>query len=266
MRTTGTTLTKIMFTGTGSTHSGGSGSTHSADSGIPEEEPRLRVKYSESVPKPRRPESAVPSEYSVVSDSSSCEGSEDKAGPYSERTPVREVVSEGDSEVIVREASDESEEASGREEERRERLRRAHAIATELLDTEKHYVAILHLIDQVIIKLISAYHSLPSQGPQHHSASYRNARSDHVRFPVCNHPIISWLSLFTSWISSSLRPCVHCLQMSDVDHCCCLRSCCQSPGASWCTALDFIFITGFWIVFRIHGTNCLAVHLRVDQL
>ena len=158
MRTTGTTLTEIMFTGTGSTHSGGSGSTHSADSGIPEEEPRLRVKYSESVPKPRRPESAVPSEYSVVSDSSSCEGSEDKAGPYSERTPVREVVvSEGDSEV-VREASDESEEASGREEERRERLRRAHAIATELLDTEKHYVAILHLIDQVITKLI-----IPSQ-------------------------------------------------------------------------------------------------------
>jgi len=131
------------LSGTGSTHSGGSGSTHSADSGIPEEEPRLRVKYSESVPKPRRPESAVPSEYSVVSDSSSCEGSEDKAGPYSERTPVREVVSE-----VVREASDESEEA-GREEERQERLRRAHAIATELLDTEKHYVAILHLIDQV---------------------------------------------------------------------------------------------------------------------
>ena len=145
-----------MLTGTGSTHSGGSGSTHSADSGIPEEEPRLRVKYSESVPKPRRPESAVPSEYSVVSDSSSCEGSEDKAGPYSERTPVREVVvSEGDSEVIVREASDESEEASaGREEERRERLRRAHAIATELLDTEKHYVTILHLIDQVKLILV----------------------------------------------------------------------------------------------------------------
>ena len=91
----------------------------------------------------------MPSEYSVVSDSSSCEGSEDKAGPYSERTPVREVVSE-----VVREASDESEEA-GREEERQERLRRAHAIATELLDTEKHYVAILHLIDQVINKLIS---------------------------------------------------------------------------------------------------------------
>ena len=158
MRTTGTTLTKIMFTGTGSTHSGGSGSTHSADSGIPEEEPRLRVKYSESVPKPRRPESAVPSEYSVVSDSSSCEGSEDKAGPYSERTPVREVVSESEA---VREASDESEEATRREEERRERLRRAHAIATELLDTEKHYVAILHLIDQVIsIKLFSGFPSI----------------------------------------------------------------------------------------------------------
>ena len=66
---------------------------------------------------------------------------------------MREVVSERVSEV-VREASDESEEA-GREEERQERLRRAHAIATELLDTEKHYVAILHLIDQVINKLIS---------------------------------------------------------------------------------------------------------------
>ena len=36
-----------------------------------------------------------------------------------------------------------------REQDRRERVRRAHAIATELLDTEKHYVAILHLIDQV---------------------------------------------------------------------------------------------------------------------
>ena len=63
--------------------------------------------------------------------------------------------------LVVREASDESEEATRREEERRERLRRAHAIATELLDTEKHYVAILHLIDQVIIiKPISDYHSI----------------------------------------------------------------------------------------------------------
>ena len=60
----------------------------------------------------------------------------------------------------MREASDESEEA-GREEERQERLRRAHAIATELLDTEKHYVAILHLIDQVIsIKLFSGFPSI----------------------------------------------------------------------------------------------------------
>ena len=71
---------------------------------------------------------------------------------------MREVVSESE---VVREASDESEEATRREEERRERLRRAHAIATELLDTEKHYVAILHLIDQVIIiKPISDYHSI----------------------------------------------------------------------------------------------------------
>ena len=69
---------------------------------------------------------------------------------------MREVVSESE---VVREASDESEEATRREDERRERLRRAHAIATELLDTEKHYVAILHLIDQVI-KLISDFHSI----------------------------------------------------------------------------------------------------------
>ena len=116
------------------------------------------MKYSEAVPKPRRPESAVPSEYSVVSDSSSCEGSEDKAGSYSERTPVREGVSERVSEVVS-EASEESEGAA-RDEEQRERLRRAHAIATELLDTEKHYVAILHLIDQVSVNLISANHFL----------------------------------------------------------------------------------------------------------
>lgn len=71
---------------------------------------------------------------------------------------MREVVSESEA---VREASDESEEATRREEERRERLRRAHAIATELLDTEKHYVAILHLIDQVIsIKLFSGFPSI----------------------------------------------------------------------------------------------------------
>lgn len=68
------------------------------------------------------------------------------------------MVSERVSEVVS-EASEESEEAA-RDEEQRERLRRAHAIATELLDTEKHYVAILHLIDQVSVNLISANHFL----------------------------------------------------------------------------------------------------------
>jgi hypothetical protein len=79
----------------------------------------------------RRPESAVPSEYSVVSDSSSCSGQE-----------AVEKEKEGEKE---------KEKSAGpeAEEEQRKRLGRVHAIATELLDTEKHYVSVLHLIDQV---------------------------------------------------------------------------------------------------------------------
>ena len=42
----------------------------------------------------------------------------------------------------------------------------------------------------------------------------------------------------------------HCLQMLD-GHCCRWGSCCRSLGAPWCTALDFIFITGFSTLFRI---------------
>ena len=100
----------------------------------------MRVKYS--VTKARlRPESAVPSEYSVVSDTSSCEGGgEDKAVSPREEGEAGEEGKAG-----------EEGEAGGekKEQDRRERVRRAHAIATELLDTEKHYVAVLHLIDQV---------------------------------------------------------------------------------------------------------------------
>ena len=75
-----------------------------------------------------------------MSEGSSCDAEEDKAafgGP--QRTPVREAVGEGEGEAG----------SEGAEAERGERLRRAHAIATELLETERHYVAVLHLIDQV---------------------------------------------------------------------------------------------------------------------
>ena len=68
-----------------------------------------------------------------------------------DRTPV--VESEQavrESGEAVREKEEEDLEVEARQEkERLQRLRRAHAIASELLDTEKHYVAVLHLIDQV---------------------------------------------------------------------------------------------------------------------
>ena len=121
-----------------STHSH-DGSTHSQDSGISEEHPRLRRK-------PRRPDSAVPSEYSVVSDSSSLEGSEDKSFRISEVKALIVPISKPDTEVPVeRNLVTPEEEASRRD--------KAYVIALELLNTEIHYVAILHLIDQVTFPL-----------------------------------------------------------------------------------------------------------------
>ena len=63
------------------------------------------------------------------------------------------------------EAGEEGEAGGEKEQDRRERVRRAHAIATELLDTEKHYVAILHLIDQVATPYIIPPPSLPYPHP-----------------------------------------------------------------------------------------------------
>lgn len=136
--------TRDRLSGTGSTHSHESsthshdGSTHSHDSGIPEEEPRIRIKYENN--KPRRPDSAVPSEYSVVSDSSSCEGSDDKIFSVDARplvVPTKNVVNTS------------QDKNNSQTEEYKNRTNKSYVIASELLKTEVHYVAILHLIDQV---------------------------------------------------------------------------------------------------------------------
>ena len=137
--------TRDRLSGTGSTHSHESsthshdGSTHSHDSGIPEEEPRIRIKYENN--KPRRPDSAVPSEYSVVSDSSSCEGSDDKIFSADARplvVPKQNIVNTSQDKNTLQ------------TEEHKNRTNKSYVIASELLKTEVHYVAILHLIDQVI--------------------------------------------------------------------------------------------------------------------
>jgi len=136
--------TRDRLSGTGSTHSHESsthshdGSTHSHDSGIPEEEPRIRIKYENN--KPRRPDSAVPSEYSVVSDSSSCEGSDDKIFSVDARplvVPKQNIVNASIEKNILQ------------TDEYKNRTNKSYVIASELLKTEVHYVAILHLIDQV---------------------------------------------------------------------------------------------------------------------
>ena len=143
------------LSGTGSTHShDGSthshdGSTHSHDSGISEETseppaPRIRVKYAESGRGGRRPDSAVPSEYSLVSDTSSCEGSDDKIFRLSEARPLL-VASSSASDQVTSDNNN-----SDQDQEYQTRLHKAYVIASELLKTEIHYVAILHLIDQVI--------------------------------------------------------------------------------------------------------------------
>ena len=131
----------------GSTHSH-DGSTHSQDSGlgISEEQPRIREKYSECRTKPRRPDSAVPSEYSVVSDSSSLE--DEKSFRISE-VKARTV-------PISQPSPEESEQSQVQDsEEDLARLNKAYEIACELLKTEIHYVAILHLIDQVITECMT---------------------------------------------------------------------------------------------------------------
>ena len=140
--------TRDRLSGTGSTHSQDSG-----DSGICTSQPRTREKYEEPKGKSKRPDSAVPSEISTVSDTSSLEGSEEKT--FSE-TSVRPLVtiSKPSEEEIPEEINSGGSsqtkpsfsQASGEE---ATRLSKAFSIASELLNTEKHYVAILHLIDQV---------------------------------------------------------------------------------------------------------------------
>ena len=139
--------TRDRLSGTGSTHSH-DGSTHSHDSGISEETeaapvlPRIRVRGSGSGA--RRPDSAVPSEYSLVSDTSSCEGAEDKIFRYSEARPL--LVQPSPPAPTTPTSSDVE---AG--EDYQARLHKAYVIASELVKTEIHYVAILHLIDQVIV-------------------------------------------------------------------------------------------------------------------
>ena len=154
--------TRDRRSGTGSTHSH-DGSTHSNDSGCISDgqpsQPRIREKaYSDSKgSKPKRPPSAVPSEYSVVSDTSSLEEAEEKI--FSEATRplivtvsqpeniTEEITSGGSSQTSVSVSQESGEEET--------RLRKAYEIARELLSTEKHYVAILHLIDQVLYSPLS---------------------------------------------------------------------------------------------------------------
>ena len=126
----------------------GTGSTHSNDSGISEDgthgvRGHLR---SSKVIRPR-PDSAVPSELSLVSDTSSCSETSDKLIIYSEARPLV-VSSQVTSDALV---TSEAAEADNSEQEAR--LSRAQVIAAELVKTEAHYVAILHLIDQVSVML-----------------------------------------------------------------------------------------------------------------
>ena len=132
-----------------STHS--HGSTHSQDSGISEELPRIRDKFPESRTKQKRPDSAVPSEYSLVSDSSSLEG-DDKSFRISEGKPLIVPISKPSPEIALEAVPVTSEEDQTR-------LNKAYSIACELLNTEIHYVAILHLIDQVTYTKSMYFHS-----------------------------------------------------------------------------------------------------------
>ena len=95
----------------------------------------------------------------MVSDTSSLEEAEEKI--FSEARPLIVTISKPASAEITEEISSAgssqtsasvSQEAGGEEE---TRLRKAYEIASELLNTEKHYVAILHLIDQVTTVLYS---------------------------------------------------------------------------------------------------------------
>ena len=151
--------TRDRLSGTGSTHSH-DGSTHSHDSGIGDPTsdhlqdkvekvgggaaaPRVRVTSTR-----RRPDSAVPSEYSLASSdtASSC-------GEYGS------VGAEAGLELEARAAEDKvhcrplqvaaPDQAAEVRTEAEARLAKAHTVAAELLKTEAHYVAILHLIDQV---------------------------------------------------------------------------------------------------------------------
>ena len=151
--------TRDRLSGTGSTHSH-DGSTHSHDSGIGDPTsdhlqdkvdkvgggaaaPRVRVTSTR-----RRPDSAVPSEYSLASSdtASSC-------GEYGS------VGAEAGLELEARGAEDKvhlrplqvaaPDQAPEVRTEAEARLAKAHTVAAELLKTEAHYVAILHLIDQV---------------------------------------------------------------------------------------------------------------------
>ena len=139
----------------------GTGSTHSNDSGISEDsggQARGHLRSSgHKVIRPR-PDSAVPSELSLVSDTSSCSetSDNDKIFRLSEARPL--VVSTGGtqgapSDDLVTTEAAEAETEGGEDEARRAR---AHVIATELVKTEAHYVAILHLIDQVSL-IVSLY-------------------------------------------------------------------------------------------------------------
>ena len=89
----------------------------------------------------------MPSEYSVVSDTSSLEGGEEKILSEATVRPLIVNISKPSSpdireEITKPSVSPESVPEVGR-------LSKAFVIASELLNTEKHYVAILHLIDQV---------------------------------------------------------------------------------------------------------------------
>ena len=136
----------------------GTGSTHSNDSGISEDSGgHQRLRPGHKVIRPR-PDSAVPSELSLVSDTSSCSETSDGDKIFSEARPLvvstQGVTPGAASDDLV--TSEAAEAEAGEDEARRTR---ALVIATELVKTEAHYVAILHLIDQVSRYILGVVYS-----------------------------------------------------------------------------------------------------------
>lgn len=136
--------TRDRLSGTGSTHSHDGSTASSHDSGISEEVGSDGSVRGRGGARAKRPDSAVPSEYSLVSDTSSEGAHDDKIFSVrcSEARPL-----------LVTTAT--TEDNAPVTDDYQERLNKAYVIASELVKTEVRYVSILHLIDQVCVCNIS---------------------------------------------------------------------------------------------------------------